>query len=154
MAFNFGNNPSFGAATHWDDDVGWGTPPTAGPLHHLVYTYSSNVVRVYIDGVLANTRTLGAALNTFADEPINIGCQRDSANGARSFHFTGTINTVRVHGGSLPPSRSPQTTRSAPAAGSRIPRPRSRPSPTRRWISTAPPSFPSPSPTPIPRSMA
>jgi hypothetical protein len=66
-----------------------------------VYTYATNVVRVYVDGTLSVTHTLGGPLDTFAGEPINIGCQRDSANGARSFLFNGSINTVRIHGGVL-----------------------------------------------------
>ena len=84
MGFNFGNNGAWGAATHWDDDVGWGTPPTANAWHHLVYTYANGVVKVYVDGALRNTKTLGGPLNTFTGEPINLACQRDSANGTRS----------------------------------------------------------------------
>jgi hypothetical protein len=103
MAFNFGSNTSFGAATHWGDDVGWGaTLPSANAWHHLVYTYDgAKAVKLYIDGVLANSATLSGTLNTFASEPINIGCQRDTANGTRSLPFSGYINSVRVHGGVL-----------------------------------------------------
>jgi len=102
MALNFGNNTSWGAATHWGDDVGWGAaPPTAGAWHHLVYTYSANVTAVFIDGVRTNTKTLGGPLNTFAGEPINIACQRDTANGTRSLFFSGYLNSVRIHGGVL-----------------------------------------------------
>ncbi len=99
MGFNSGQHESWGAATHWGDDVGWGAaPPSANAWHHLVYTYSSSVARVYIDGVQANSKTLGGALNTFSSEPINLGCQRESKNGARSLFFGGYLNTVRVHG--------------------------------------------------------
>jgi hypothetical protein len=101
MAFNFGNHATWGAATHWGDDVGWGTPPTANAWHHLVYTYAANVVKVYVDGALRNTQTLGGPLNTFTNEPINLACQRDTANGTRSLWFGGYLNTVRVHGGVL-----------------------------------------------------
>ncbi len=100
-AFNFGNNGTWGAATHWDDDVGWGTPPTANEWHHLVYTYSNSVVKVYVDGALRNSKTLAGPLNTFASEPINIGCQREAANGTRSLFYSGFINTVRVWGGEM-----------------------------------------------------
>jgi hypothetical protein len=100
-AFNFGNNATWGAATHWDDDVGWGTAPTANAWHHLVYTYSNSVVRVYVDGTLRNTKTLAGPLNTFASEPINIGCQREAANGLRSLFYSGSINAVRVWGGEM-----------------------------------------------------
>src|SRR5437016_4053053 len=100
MAFNFGNNATWGAATHWADDVSWGAaPPNANVWHHLAYTYSNTVVRVYIDGALANTKTLGGALNTFTNEPINLACQRDAANGTRSLLFSGYLNAVRIHGG-------------------------------------------------------
>ncbi len=102
MAFNFGSNGSWGAATHWGDDVGWGaTPPAAGAWRHLVYTYSGNVTGVFIDGARANTKTLAGPLNTFAGEPINIACQRDTANGTRSLFFSGYLNSVRIHGGVL-----------------------------------------------------
>jgi hypothetical protein len=100
-AFNFGNNATWGAATHWDDDVGWGTAPTANAWHHLVYTYSNSVVRVYVDGTLRNSKTLAGPLNTFASEPINIGCQREAANGLRSLFYSGSINAVRVWGGEM-----------------------------------------------------
>lgn len=103
MAFNFGNNGTWGAVTHWggNHDVGWGTPPTANEWHHLVYTYTNNVTKLYVDGLLRNSRTLGSSLNTFANEPINLACQRDTANGNRSFYFSGYLNTVRIHGGVL-----------------------------------------------------
>jgi len=102
MAFNFGSNASFGAATHWGDDVGWGaTLPSANAWHHLVYTYDgAKAVKLYIDGALAKSATLSGTLNTFVSEPINIGCQRES-NGVQSLFFSGTINSVRVHGGVL-----------------------------------------------------
>ena len=101
FAFNYGQHATWGAATHWGDDVGWGSVPTAGQWHHLVHTYSGTQVRVYVDGVLRNSKTLGGALNTFAGEPINLGCQRETANGNRSQWFSGYLNAVRIHGGVL-----------------------------------------------------
>ncbi len=101
MAFNFGSNATWGAA-----DVGWGTPPSAGAWHHLAYTHDgATTAKVYIDGALATTKTLAAALNTFATQPLNIACQRDSAGGTRSLYFSGYLNTVRVHGGVLTPAQ-------------------------------------------------
>ena len=101
LGFSFGSHANWGAATHLGDDVGWGTPPTANAWHHLAYTYAANVARVFIDGTLANSKTLGGPLDTWPGEPLNIACQRDSANGTRSFYFSGYLNTVRVHGGVL-----------------------------------------------------
>jgi hypothetical protein len=67
----------------------------------LYYTYDgAKAVKLYIDGVLANSATLNGTLDTFANEPINIGCQCES-NGVQSLFFSGTINSVRVHGGVL-----------------------------------------------------
>jgi autotransporter-associated beta strand protein len=102
MAVNFGSNSDYGAATHYGDDAGWGgSPPSENAWHHVVYTYSASTVNVYVDGALASTKRLGGPLDTFAGEPINIGCQRESANGTRSFHFSGFINSARIHGGVL-----------------------------------------------------
>lgn len=115
MGFNFGNNAGWGAATHWGDDVGWGTAPTAGAWHHLAYTYAASVVKVYVDGALATTRTLGGALDTWPGEPLNIGCQRDTANGTRSLYFSGYLNTVRVHGGVLTDAQIAANARLGPA---------------------------------------
>ncbi|HEX5222422.1 MAG TPA: LamG-like jellyroll fold domain-containing protein [Verrucomicrobiae bacterium] len=119
VGFNFGNNAVWGALTHYGGayDVGWGTPPSAGAWHHLVYTYSNQVTRVYIDGVLANSRTHTSPLNTFTDEPINLGCQRNSSNGSRSFFYSGYLNTVRVHGGVLSASQIQSNFILGPAGG-------------------------------------
>jgi hypothetical protein len=101
IGFNFGNNNLWGAATHWNDDVSWGASvPSANAWHHLVYTYSNPVVRIYADGALVNSKVLGGALNTFTNEPINLACQIE-ANGARSKPYGGYLNTVRIHGGVL-----------------------------------------------------
>ncbi len=119
LAFNFGNNGTWGAATHWDDDVSWGAAaPSAVAWHHLVYTYSNQVARVYIDGGLANSKNLTGPLNTFAGEPINLACQRDSANGPRSLWYSGYLNTVRIHGGVLTASQILNNYQLGPATGS------------------------------------
>jgi hypothetical protein len=118
MAFNFGSNATWGAATHWDDDAGWGTPPGANAWRHLVYTYDGGTtVKLYIDGVLATTRTLAGALNTFASEPVNLGCQRESANGSRSLLYSGYLNTVRIHGGVLSDAQVAANFTYGPTAG-------------------------------------
>lgn len=102
MALNFGSNPDYGAATHYGDDAGWGgAPPSANAWHHIVYTYSMATTKVYVDGSLVSSKTLAGPLDTFGGEPINIGCQREAAAGARSFHFSGFLNSVRVQGGVL-----------------------------------------------------
>jgi hypothetical protein len=81
VSLNFGNNASYGASTHFNDDLSWGTVPSAGAWHHLTYVYSGATdVRVYVDGVLSKSKTLGGALATTAGNSMNIGAQR-SADG-------------------------------------------------------------------------
>jgi hypothetical protein len=117
IAFNFGNNAVWGAATHWADDVSWGpNVPSAGAWHHLVYTYANGVVQVYADGALANTKSLGGNLDTFPGEPINLACQRESALGARSLPYGGYLNVVRIHGGVLNPAQVQANYYSGPSA--------------------------------------
>jgi hypothetical protein len=45
LGFNFGSNSGFGAATHFGDDLGWGTSPTANAWHHLVFTRTTTTWR-------------------------------------------------------------------------------------------------------------
>ncbi|MES2476602.1 MAG: LamG-like jellyroll fold domain-containing protein [Verrucomicrobiota bacterium] len=109
MAFNFGSHPVWGAATHWGGgyDTSWGgAPPSAGGWHHLAYTYDGGTsVRIYLDGELTNTRALNGPLATWAAQAINIACQRSSAGGTRANYFSGSINSVRIHGGVLSPAQ-------------------------------------------------
>jgi len=108
-AFNFGNAPKWGAATHMNDDVPWGAMglPSTNGWHHLVYTCDGSVtVKIYVDGLLWYTDTLGGVLATHAGDPINIGCQRDSGGGGTAGQFfSGYINAVRIWGGALTASQ-------------------------------------------------
>ena len=106
LALCIGTNTSWGAAQHWADDLGWGNSvPAAGAWHHLVYVYDGNLVKVYADGVVQNSRALSGTMATASGEPINLACQRETANGTRSIFFNGYINSVRVHGGALTPQQ-------------------------------------------------
>ncbi len=103
-SLNFGSASAYNAVTHWGGayDLGWGTTPAAGAWHHLAYTYDgATTAKVYVDGVLSTTKTLPAALATWAGQPLNLACQRNSAGGTRTKYFSGYLNTVRVHGGVL-----------------------------------------------------
>jgi len=103
-AFNFGSSTSCGAATHGGDDVAWGgTPPKAGSWQYLVYIYSNQWVRIYVDGILRWQWKLNGPLST-TNKPINIGCQRNS-NGTLSQFFSGFINSIRIHAGVLTPEQ-------------------------------------------------
>lgn len=105
LSFNYGANATYGAVGHWGAfDMGWGTVPAAGQWHYLVYTYDGDLnCRVYADGVLKNDRTQTAALATYADLPIRLGAQANTAGDDFDFAqaFSGYIARVRVHGGKL-----------------------------------------------------
>lgn len=103
LSLNYGNSGSWGGVTHFSDDLAWGTVPSAGAWHHLVYVYSgAGDARIYLDGALSKSKTLGGPLATTAANPINIGAQRN-LNGTltNSVNFSGYINSVRVHDGAL-----------------------------------------------------
>jgi len=102
MSFNYGSASNYNAVTHWGEDMAWGSIPTIGAWHHLVYTYDGNLTpRAYVDGVLTATGSLTGVLSTFANQSINLACQRNTAGGTRSKYFSGYLNTVRIHGGAL-----------------------------------------------------
>lgn len=123
MAFNFGSHGTWGAVTHWGGgyDTNWGSSnPSANAWHHLVYTYDNGTtVKIYLDGVLANTRTMNGVLATWAAKPINIGRQRDNSGGSSfSKYFSGYLNTVRVHGATLSAAQVANNHALGPAGGS------------------------------------
>jgi hypothetical protein len=102
VSLNLGYSTGWGAATHINDDLPWTTPPATGRWHHLTYVYSGSTdVRVYVDGVLSNSKTLGGVLATTGSRPINIGAQRTSTGTGLTLYYSGYINSVRVHGGAL-----------------------------------------------------
>jgi len=112
MAFNYGWDDRFGAVGHWGaPDIGWdpccdsGTDPQGVPQsglwHHLVYTYDGTTTRVYADGVLKKSETLG--LNTTPGTPVTIGAQMESdgvtvTGGMRAAM---TIARLRIHSEAL-----------------------------------------------------
>lgn len=106
---NYGSDLRWGAAAHWDDDVGWPSSaaiPQAGVWHHFVYTYDGGTtVRVYVDGALVVTKTLGGVLNTFTGYPIEIAAQRSTDGNSLTLFLSGYINSVRIHGGVLTPEQ-------------------------------------------------
>ncbi|MGC8743825.1 MAG: lamin tail domain-containing protein [Verrucomicrobiia bacterium] len=106
---NYGSSLSWGAAAHWDDDIGWPSSaaiPQTGQWHYFVYTYDGNLTaKVYVDGVLVVTKTLGGVLNTFTGYPIDIAAQRSTDGNSLTLFLSGYINSVRIHGGVLTPEQ-------------------------------------------------
>jgi hypothetical protein len=105
MAVTCGSNLGYGAAGLWADDLGWTTGmPAVGQWHHFVFTYDgATTAKVYADGFLKTTRTLGAVLDTFFDQPIRLGAQGNTAGDDFDFGqaLSGYIAAVRVHTGLL-----------------------------------------------------
>ncbi len=104
--FGYSTDTGWGAAAHWADDMGWGpVVPKCGIWHHLVYTYDGNRNNsVYCDGVPYNTSVLnGAALATFATDPILLGAQSDSGGGqiGAGQPLMAYVAAVRVGSGAL-----------------------------------------------------
>ncbi len=106
MAFNYGNNTSYGAVGHWSTpDMGWtgshAPSPTAGAWWHLVYTFDGTTARLYVNGVQETSKAV--SLNTHGGTPIRIAAQADGtgAAAATGYRFTGSIAEVRIHDGVL-----------------------------------------------------
>jgi hypothetical protein len=102
-AFTYGSQATWGALGAWGaQDLGWGTVPAAGMLHHLVITYDGTTTRVYSDGALVNSETL--PLDTFND-PCNfiINGARDGDNVGIQRPNGGNMDyaAIRVHAGAL-----------------------------------------------------
>lgn len=113
MSFNYGLNASFGAVGQWGagPDIGWnnaGGAPAAGQWHHLVYTYDGTTTRVYSDGALANSETLGAGvINTHANTAIVLAAQLEADGTTVTGALRGSLllAKVRIHDGVLTPAQ-------------------------------------------------
>jgi hypothetical protein len=106
IAFNYGNNGSFGAVGHWSTpDMGWwGThspAPAANTWWQLVYTYDGSAARVYVNG--EQESVVEVELNTHTGNIIRVAAQADDtgAGVASQFNFTGSIASVRIYDRSL-----------------------------------------------------
>jgi regulation of enolase protein 1 (concanavalin A-like superfamily) len=106
MAFNYGNNGSYGAVGHWGaPDMGWGgsvsPAPAAGKWWYLVYTYDGSTARLYANGAAAGSK--GVVLDTFGGNIIRVAAQGNTTGSApdQAFNFTGSIAEVRIHDGVL-----------------------------------------------------
>src|SRR5579862_6961810 len=74
MAFGWGRNTVYGAASHWAEDLGWSGVPRARRWHYLVYTYDGATARVYDNGVPKGERA-GVHLDTPSGTPIVIAAE-------------------------------------------------------------------------------
>ena len=99
----------WGAATHLNDDVPWGAMgfPSTNGWHHLVYTYDGNVtVKIYVDGLLWYTDTLGGVWPRPPAIPSTSAASAlGRVGGPPGQHFSGYINAVRVWGAAMTASQ-------------------------------------------------
>lgn len=109
-SINLGHQ-TFGAWGLWGDDydTGFAILPTVGIMHHLVYVYDGNEVRLYIDGELDNVRIMSDPLKT-PEGPINFFIQgrQKEIDGVEVMGLSSSglanqvsINSIRVHAGTL-----------------------------------------------------
>ena len=111
MAFNYGNDASFGAVGHWGGaaDMGWwgmhSPAPAANTWWHLTYTHNGTATRIYVNGEEESVRD-PIALDTYSGSPIRVAAQADGTGAGveAAFNFTGSIATVRIHDGVLSPA--------------------------------------------------
>ena len=109
MSFNYGSGGGFSAATHYDEDMGWGDEsPAPDRWHYLVYTYDGNTTKIYDNGLERGSQEFKLA--TAAENKMNIAVE-NSAEGAPLFQsewdpswplaLSGSIANVRVQSGAL-----------------------------------------------------
>jgi hypothetical protein len=112
LQFGFGDDPGWGAVSHWNPDMPWysdppleGNYPPLGQWDHLVYVYDplgSGSMKVYINGVQTNLQ----AVDALATHPghINLAAPNESE---RAMDLTDwqrgalSLAVVRIHDGAL-----------------------------------------------------
>ncbi|UCD51733.1 MAG: discoidin domain-containing protein, partial [Phycisphaerales bacterium] len=110
MAFNYGNNGSYGAVGHWGagPDMSWSgqhsPSPEANNWWYLVYTHDGSTTRLYVNGELEAEED--HSLDTYGGTPIRVAAQADGTGAGvdAGFNFTGSIAEVRIHDGVLSPA--------------------------------------------------
>ena len=100
FAVGYGSDTRWGAAAHWNRDIGWPAEnlPAANEWHFFVYTYDGDRgVKVYVDGMLSLSTNYSEPLQTYPGT-VNIGTQRADDN-SPAIPFSGYINSVQIYGG-------------------------------------------------------
>ncbi len=87
---------SFKIAQYSLNDTAW---------HHAVGVYSDPTLRLYVDGVLRDTKTLGGSIRDSSyDSPNTLGCQyayHTGFNLYNDYFFNGAIDEVKIYGREL-----------------------------------------------------
>jgi hypothetical protein len=74
------------------------TPVVAGETYHLVGTFQSGVMRLYVNGELVNEATVPISEIPSRDQPIHVG----RGVGERRFEFWGVLDEAALYDRALP----------------------------------------------------
>ena len=91
-------NPAVAVEVYGPPDVRVPSPsPPPETWFHLAGTWDGAVLRLWIDGELANEAP--AAASSFDEHPVRFGCDDDA--GVSVYHFEGWLADVRIYGTAL-----------------------------------------------------
>lgn len=100
----YGSNAGYGAVGCWKPawELGFASVPAASLWHHIVTAYDGATMRVYVDGLLNNSKAM--ALNATTGLVYSVG-RASSQDGTTIKYFSGAIARLRVHTGALAAER-------------------------------------------------
>jgi len=100
MGFEHGSDNHLYIAHHGPTDWATGIAVSSGVWHHIAYTFDGTTEKVYVDGVVAGSRTGSFEL---APQPsFQIGSWDDQwGGGPASYPFNGSIDDVAIYEGTL-----------------------------------------------------
>lgn len=76
-----------------------------GLWHHAVGVRDGTTMRLYVDGVEADTQAIAAGFSVTPNEALVIGFVRNAADGAPTSEFDGDVDDCRIYGGALSADR-------------------------------------------------
>jgi hypothetical protein len=94
--YNYLNQTVFGFTTQFpcNQPVAYGPVVTAHAWHNVVYTYDSNMIRIYYDGVKKDSAATGFQPVFLASDSVMVGT---SANLQNDRQFNGAVDDIRFY---------------------------------------------------------